>query len=438
MTLHFYTSYEIPRIRYISQFLFEEILGFSVHYLESPIIPDGNQLYVHYGRERQSDQEVLLPVHRFMLTEFADLSEVPVNVEEDNNLPFFFKTVSQNDGDLSFDLLSMAFYLISRVEEYNASALDEHGRFPVEQSLAYQHQFLGQPILDQWGHRLYTILQRKCPRLPNRSISYKFQPTIDVDFAWCYSNKGWQRNLGGLLRDATQLNHLAVVERLAVLTGRQEDPFYTFDYIKTVHGGTTSPVYFFLVAQRPGPFDKNISPGNASMKKLIEDIAETYEIGLHPSYASNDQTDLLKEEKKALEALVAYPVVNSRQHFLRLKLPETYRQLIASGIQKDYTMGYAGATGFRASTAYPFYWYDLEKEEATTLRIYPFQIMDVTLKNYLSLSPQEAVTHSAQIVDAIRATGGTFISIWHNSSFSSQMGWQNWGVVYEKLVALAT
>ena len=39
-------------------------------------------------------------------------------------------------------------------------------------------------------------------------------------------------------------------------------------------------------------------------------------------------------------------------------------------------MGYGSINGFRASVASSFYWYDLEKEEATTLRIFPFCFMD--------------------------------------------------------------
>ena len=42
----------------------------------------------------------------------------------------------------------------------------------------------------------------------------------------------------------------------------------------------------------------------------------------------------------------------------------------------DYSMGYGSINGFRASVASSFYWYDLEKERQTNLRIHPFCFMD--------------------------------------------------------------
>ena len=52
-------------------------------------------------------------------------------------------------------------------------------------------------------------------------------------------------------------------------------------------------------------------------------------------------------------------------------------------MQADYSLGYASLSGFRASICTPFKFYDLAKEQATRLVIYPFQIMDATYKYYL-------------------------------------------------------
>ena len=39
----------------------------------------------------------------------------------------------------------------------------------------------------------------------------------------------------------------------------------------------------------------------------------------------------------------------------------------------------------------PFKFYDLKDESETELDIFPFAVMDVTLQQYLSLSPDEAL-----------------------------------------------
>ena len=131
-------------------------------------------------------------------------------------------------------------------------------------------------------------------------------------------------------------------------------------------------------------------------------------------------------------------VTSSRQHFLKLNFPSTYQGLINSGIKSDYSMGYAENIGFRAGVGVPFFWYDLEKEEATDLLIYPFQVMDVTLRNYLNLTPEDAFTQVTKIINIMKFTGGTFMTLWHNSSFAEQDGWSSdWKFLYERIIAEA-
>ena len=97
-------------------------------------------------------------------------------------------------------------------------------------------------------------------------------------------------------------------------------------------------------------------------------------------------------------------------------------------------MGFADAVGFRAGTAVPFPWYDLSGEKATPLMVHPFQVMDVTLRNYLGLAPETALDHLRPIIEITRETGGVFCTLWHNSSFSLIDGWKNWKPVFEKLI----
>ena len=93
-------------------------------------------------------------------------------------------------------------------------------------------------------------------------------------------------------------------------------------------------------------------------------------------------------------------------------------------------MGYADEIGFRASTALPFFWYDLENETITDLKIYSFQAMDVTLKEYLNLSPDDAFWALNKLKKAIQNVDGQLITLWHNSSFGED--WKGWKEMYEK------
>ncbi len=123
----------------------------------------------------------------------------------------------------------------------------------------------------------------------------------------------------------------------------------------------------------------------------------------------------------------------SRQHFIRLRFPRNYRRLLNAGILEDFTMGYPSHTGFRAGICTPYYFFDLKKEMATNLKIIPFQVMDVTLRDYLGLSPQEATKEIGRLMAEVKEVGGTFVSIWHNETVTDLDGWKGFRQVFEEM-----
>jgi hypothetical protein len=161
------------------------------------------------------------------------------------------------------------------------------------------------------------------------------------------------------------------------------------------------------------------------------------EIGIHPSFASNAQPDKLSKEIVRLAKTSRREVKKSRQHFLKLQFPQTYRQLLENDITDDYTMGFAQTTGFRAGTCTAFRFYDLDREEATKLRVHPFAVMDATLKYYMQITPEESRAHIQSLINEVKAVNGTFISLWHNESLSDYKQWQGWKNLYEEMVRLA-
>ena len=192
-----------------------------------------------------------------------------------------------------------------------------------------------------------------------------------------------------------------------------------------------------------GEFDKNIDWQNSRLQNLIRKIAKKHPVGIHPSYQSNTDYAILKSEIKRLQHIVSTPNPQppsqfSRQHYLKLSFPETYQRLIKAGITDDFSMGYADNIGFRAGIATPFYWYDLENEQVTHLRIHPFVIMEVTLQQYLKLTPDEAFERVKPLINATKAVGGTFTTLWHNSTLSDVGEWKGWRGLYEKILILVS
>ena len=141
-----------------------------------------------------------------------------------------------------------------------------------------------------------------------------------------------------------------------------EDPFDTYDFQEEVSKDYPSrTIYFFLLGDKSA-YDRNLSPSNDGMQALIQKVSKYAEVGIHPTYKSVDSPSLLQKEISRLRVILGEPIDKSRQHFLRFKLPETFRNLIKEGIVEEYSMGYADRPGFRSGNMYTALFFRFKKE----------------------------------------------------------------------------
>jgi hypothetical protein len=346
--------------------------------------------------------------------------------------PAFFKSPGQ---DLPFDIFAASFYLLSRYEEYLPHRLDMYGRYAHENSLAFKEGFLQLPLVNIWLKEFDKILQSTFADLNLKPFSFAYLPTYDIDIGWSYLNKGWVRNSGGLIRSILKGQWPIVQERIRVLHRRQKDPFDSYDWLDDLHNAhKLEPLYFFLLAAKTKGYDKNISPVNSNYRQLIKSHADKYSIGIHPSWRSGDNTSLLSKEIKSLESILGEQIFKSRQHYIRMKLPSTYRLLIDAGITQDYSMGYGSINGFRPSYCLPYKWFDLEKECATSLSIYPFCYMEANSFYEQKYSATKALEELEHYHDITKSVNGLLITIWHNHFLGTDEMFAGWQDVYEEFV----
>jgi hypothetical protein len=213
-----------------------------------------------------------------------------------------------------------------------------------------------------------------------------------------------------------------------------QDPFETYQFQLEIHRkNNLHPIYFVLFANY-GQNDKNIPVRNRKFQTLIKLLADYADVGIHPSYNSNSSFIRLKDEVSRLSKVLNREVTKSRQHFLKLQLPVTYRNLINLDITDDFTMGFAAQPGFRAGICTSFNFFDLDMDAEAALRVHPFALMDGTLCDYMNVKASEAMKHISPLVREIKAVGGTFISLWHNESLSDDKRWFGWRQVYQKMI----
>lgn len=435
MKLLLYTERLSPRLRYTAGVLFREVVSLDYELTtDRQAFRDWPGPRLNYSGGAISARELrIAPVG--LLFE-AGIREQAPDTGVDRGLPAGFP-VPDPKADYRFDLFAFCFYLLTRYEEYLPFVPDAYGRFPARESLAWRAGFLEQPIVDDWGRQLVADLQALFPDLAVKYPDYRFLPTYDVDLAWAFQGRPLWRSLGAILRRLSRGEWSGLYRQVRVLAGIDADPYDTYQMLDSWHQDLGLPARYFFLLGDLGPLDRNVDPQHPALRELIRRLDVAYGTGLHPSFGSNSAFGRLEMEKERLRDILGRSPGHSRQHFLLIQFPHTYRNLLKLGLLEDYSMGYAAATGFRAGIARPFPWYDLLAEEETPLRIYPFAFMDVSLKHYLGLNPEQAEEHTQMLTAHVRRVGGALITIWHNSSFAAFESWTGWEQAYRRILEQA-
>ncbi len=428
-SLKLYSDFNTKRTQFVFELIFEQLLGLKIE-----LTPDLSSAHVAYTNASSSENSITIPVCSQLLNSHGT---APIKVTfcgtGQDTLLFPLETPPNNKW--AFDLFAAVFYLVSRYEEYEGFEPDAHGRFQATQSILYQTKSFEYPLINNWVNTLKKELTLRWPEFKFKAPAFRFISTIDIDSTFQYKEKGILWTTKGLIKDLVAGNFEEVTERLKCLVNRQKDAFDVFEDLNTLHQTyNTELIYFFLLGNY-SKFDKNISWKNKAQASRILSISKKHKIGIHPSYTSNSKTDQLPIEIDRLSQITGVKPTLSRQHFLVHKYPDTYQKLIKNGIKQDYTLGYTSHFGFRAGIASPFFFYDLSLEQTTDLLLYPFCSMDITPLHYGALNPEQAIAKNAELLNRVKAVGGTFISLWHNESLSGRLRWKGgWPLVYHALI----
>jgi hypothetical protein len=313
------------------------------------------------------------------------------------------------------DILARIFYHLTQYPLLRPGAVveyDAHGRYLDNgKGNLYVHA-----LIDQVRDMVY-------PHLEVEPVARKwdYEVTIDVDQPWKYLHKPLHVKLGGLVRDGLRGQDTA--ERLAALSSGH-DPFDVLSVLQEICPIEKTKVFFLVSGDHPN--DSRFDIRSKAYRDYVLAYQEAgFEIGIHPSYASMDDPTILPQQKAALEAVVG-PVTISRQHYLRYRTPETFRQLIAAGITRDYTLCRYQGVGAVTGIALPYRWFDLQRNVATSLVLVPALVMDRTLQQYLKLKPFEALAHMLAMLMGVKFVDGHLVIVLHNETFSDSGEWKDW------------
>lgn len=344
---------------------------------------------------------------------------------EDGAKPF---VEQRSDGAIIFyaDIIAATLFMLTRWEETVAKDRDVHGRFPASASTALKLAFLDRPVVDEYALILQAWILALCPAWQPRMRSFEIKLTHDIDsaFEFLTARQAFRKVAGRLFR--RDLASAFATSRRFCTQDLRTDPVYraitdlaALSEDLGLRGG------FYFMAAKPGKFDTGYNLRDPLLLRCIQELLNSnHEVGFHPSYYTFEDPALFSREQAAIAEVLGNGGFGGRQHYLRFKTPDTWRLWDQSGLKFDSTVGYADHEGFRCGTCHPFKPFDLARDTEMALVEIPLLAMDVTLKEYRSLTPEQGMERLALLCQRCKNVRGRFTLLWHNDSLHGE--WERW------------
>ena len=153
-------------------------------------------------------------------------------------------------------------------------------------------------------------------------------------------------------------------------------------------------------------------------------LSEGWEIGLHGSFQSYDNYELLVKEKILLENTIDSPVFGIRQHFLNLSA-NTWSYQAKAGFKYDASWGYTRAIGFR----------DNKFQEFKPLENSDFKVIPLALMDFCVMQARDYIPAVIDIIEKSIANNGILVLNWHQRTFND-FEFPGYRKAYEEIIKL--
>ena len=279
---------------------------------------------------------------------------------------------------MPFDIFETIFFHISRYEEWFCAdhEKDIHGTMRSTAQYLVKNKLHHIPIVDHLVHYFYSSIGLKPKKLPT---TYSLTHDIDVirKFSTCYKFLLGYGNI--MLYQKNKIRNIIHHTRhfLEVKAGKRKDTYDTFHWLLVGNDNISQKVIYFLAGGET-KYEGFFNINEPEVKKIMAQAKEKgYRIGLHPSYNSMNNVNIIQKEYQALVGIAKEDIDLSRQHYLRFDPSVTSKVLESAGIKSDSSLGYRDLIGFRCGTGFPYHLYDFENEKAFGCVEVPLIVMDV-------------------------------------------------------------
>ena len=408
-----YTKKVTNRIKYVFDFVFQQYFNLDYHITTNEIeFLASKDFKINYNNTIFQNT-FNIPQENILIED--NIVPQKVFISKEGEMPILFPT--DENTTIKFDIFSAIFYLITRYEEYLSNESDEHGRYISSNSILSKPVFNFRPIVEIWLVYFKEQILAQEPNLTFKKHTFSKTYTFDIDHAFQYKGRNWLKHPPNILKKEVR----------NVLFQKHKDAFDTFDEITAFIEQTKNPVFFFFLLNDDGEKNSNVCPKNKMLHAIIQRFKNSITIGIHPSYFFSEENFVA--EKKQLEYILDKKIETNRQHFLKIKIPDYFQVLNKQEIKKDFSLGYPNISACRAGTTQAFYFFDLTKNEQTTLLIQPFSFMDATYQYYQKIDDNSITQIVEKQLEDIQKINGNFVSLFHNDLLQNQY-------VYKKLLYL--
>ena len=413
MEILVYIPKQTPRINYIFRHMCGRILGFKVKFctkVEDFIAFEGVKF--SYAKKKLGNEVF---IQKFGLLDEQGINDLNFSMDRWEDVPCFFRVSSESE--IPFDIFSAAFYLITRYEEYQPHVKNDVDSYPIEESLAHQHDFLKQPVVDVWAYKLKKILEAKFPSItfPKRRFNSHF--LIAVSKAFEHRHNGFVRFVGASFRDILQLQIKSLFDRFKTMLRLQSDPNDIYDELIGFAKENKLKLDFYFQLSNYSRYSKSISYNKRIYHKLIKSMGDYGDLGLLPGFEALHDFEILKKEIKRWESIVNRSLVKTLIKNYHLNFPDAYLNFNKLEVEKDFSMGYQKNIGFRAGTCTAFQFYDLNLEQVSGLVIQPYILNSRVLKG---IDIYDKIEELKELRSTIKSVDGQMNFIFENSDFADR------------------
>jgi len=345
--------------------------------------------------------------------------------------------------DGKIDLLWASFLFLSRFEEFKS---EKEGKFinsnffnhPRQDKKSFQF-----PIVNIYFNQFEEIIQSK---YPNLIFSKGDKPILEFSHDLDYITKTIQLRL-----KQTAFNTFNSIRLLGqngffnqitnTLKFFFSNPnYWTFDYWKSIEERFEKKSTFYIYSKVKKSSIKlwlldpsyDVSNNLQLQTKLKELLKDGFKIGLHGSFNSANDFNLLKKEKEKLENALNVLVNSTRQHWLRYREEET-PYIHSRLFDFDSTHGFNDIFGFRAGCASVYKPFNHLQQNAFNHFEIPQFLMDSNFYDYGKLEMKLSYESIFSILDNLSNYKSVYISIsWHPHTNTSDY---NWHKLYEEILA---